>query len=67
MTQRKNKRWLGIDKQLVIVTVLTSVVLALISASINFYMNYKAELSELKQDLQQLKDSNINSFSQSLW
>lgn len=67
MKQTKNKRWLGIDKQLVAVTVITSILLAIISASINFYISYKDELSELKQNILQLKESNVSSFSQSMW
>ncbi|MCL9781261.1 ATP-binding protein [Vibrio sp. S4M6] len=67
MKQTTNKRQLGIGKQLVIVTVITSVLLALISASINFYLNYKSEISELNQDMLLLKESNVTSFSQSLW
>lgn len=67
MKQMKNKRWLGIGKQLVIATIITSFLLAFVSASISFYVGYQKELKELKEDMQQLESTNKSSLSQAMW
>ncbi|USD42368.1 response regulator [Vibrio sp. SCSIO 43135] len=68
MTQKnRTQRQLGIDKQLVGLTVLVSIVFALINASLNFYLDYQEEWAQLDAELTQLEESNISSFSASLW
>ncbi|MGF1720745.1 ATP-binding protein [Vibrio kyushuensis] len=63
----KNKRQLGIDKQLVMYTILVSIVLALINTSIHSYLSYKSELTELHDEIKLLEETNLSSFSASLW
>ncbi|MCK6261724.1 response regulator [Vibrio sp. ZSDE26] len=63
----KNKRHLGIDKQLVMYTILVSIVLALINTTIHSYLSFKSELQELNADIQLLEETNLSSFSSSLW
>ncbi|MHC6530053.1 ATP-binding protein [Vibrio proteolyticus] len=67
---RPKLRWprrLGIDKQLVFVTVIVSCLFALFNASASFYLDYKHELKELSQNMALIKDSYLSSISSSLW
>ncbi|OEE34674.1 hybrid sensor histidine kinase/response regulator [Vibrio genomosp. F10 str. ZF-129] len=61
------QRRLGIDKQLVLYTVLVSVILALINTSIHSYLSYKNKLQLLTEDIQLLKETSLPSLSSSLW
>ena len=48
------QRQLGIDKQLVIVTLLVSLVLAFVMAGVNFYVDYQAERNNLDKQMLQI-------------
>ncbi|MEZ9231395.1 ATP-binding protein [Vibrio amylolyticus] len=63
----KNQRHLGIDRQLVLYTIVVSIVLALINSTIQSYLTYKSELVELHEELALLEDTSLSSFSSSLW
>ncbi|NOI74701.1 response regulator [Vibrio coralliilyticus] len=61
------QRQLGIDKQLVIVTLLVSIVLAFVMAGVNFYVDYQAEQNNLDKQMLQIEDSYVASLQNSLW
>lgn len=61
------QRQLGIDKQLVIVTLLVSLVLAFVMAGVNFYVDYQAEQNNLDKQMLQIEDSYVASLQNSLW
>ncbi|AIW20992.1 response regulator [Vibrio coralliilyticus] len=61
------QRQLGIDKQLVIVTLLVSLVLAFVMAGVNFYVDYQAEQNNLDKQMLQIEDSYVTSLQNSLW
>ncbi|NOI27709.1 ATP-binding protein [Vibrio coralliilyticus] len=61
------QRQLGIDKQLVIVTVLVSIVLAFVMAGVNFYVDYQVEQNNLDKQMLQIEDSYVASLQNSLW
>ncbi|KJY69468.1 histidine kinase [Vibrio coralliilyticus] len=63
----KKQRQLGIDKQLVIVTLLVSIVLAFVMAGVNFYVDYQAERNSLEKQMLQIEDSYVASLKNSLW
>lgn len=61
------QRQLGIDKQLVIVTLLVSIVLAFVMAGVNFYVDYQVEQNNLDKQMLQIEDSYVASLQNSLW
>ncbi|NOI17938.1 response regulator [Vibrio coralliilyticus] len=61
------QRQLGIDKQLVIVTLLVSLVLAFVMAGVNFYVDYQAEQNNIDKQMLQIEDSYVASLQNSLW
>ncbi|MEI8639107.1 hypothetical protein [Vibrio coralliilyticus] len=61
------QRQLGIDKQLVIVTLLVSLVLAFVMAGVNFYVDYQVEQNNLDKQMLQIEDSYVTSLQNSLW
>lgn len=61
------QRQLGIDKQLVIVTLLVSIVLAFVMAGVNFYVDYQAEQNNLDKQMLQIEDSYVASLQNTLW
>lgn len=61
------QRQLGIDKQLVIVTLLVSIVLAFVMAGVNFYVDYQAEQNNLDKQMLQIEDSYVASLKNNLW
>lgn len=63
----KKQRQLGIDKQLVIVTLLVSIVLAFVMAGVNFYVDYQGEQNNLDKQMLQIEDSYVASLQNSLW
>ncbi|NRF31042.1 ATP-binding protein [Vibrio coralliilyticus] len=63
----KKQRQLGIDKQLVIVTLLVSLVLAFVMAGVNFYVDYQGEQNNLDKQMLQIEDSYVASLQNSLW
>lgn len=63
----KKQRQLGIDKQLVIVTLLVSIVLAFVMAGVNFYVDYQGEQNNLDNQMLQIEDSYVASLQNSLW
>ncbi len=62
-----SSRKLGIDKQLVLITAVISLVFALISSSLGFYLEYKNKQEELNVEIAQLETSFKSSMTEALW
>ncbi|MDN3611935.1 ATP-binding protein [Vibrio ostreicida] len=63
----KTKRHLGIDKQLVIVTLAISITLAFVSAGISFYLDFTRETNNLDKQMLKIEENYLANLQNSMW